>query len=85
MIIFVMRLLKKEEVMMMIKTPYTLSRNGSNIKVMLNDKLEAQGFTNTESALTAIHKMEGKKQGHFYVESDGIVYRQERIKLNDTI
>ena len=48
---------------------------------MLNNKLEAQGFTDTESALTAIHKMEGKKQGHFYVESGGIVYRQERVKL----
>ena len=69
----------------MTKTDYTLQRSGTNIKVMLKNKLEAQGFTDTESALTAIHKMEGKKQGHFYVESDGIVYRQERIKLNDTI
>ena len=67
--------------MLMIKTPYTLSRNGNNIKVLLNNKLEAQGFTDTKSALTAIHKMEGKKQGHFYVESGGIVYRQERVKL----
>jgi len=65
----------------MIKTSYTLSRNGNNVKVLLNNKLEAQGFTDTESALTAIHKMEGKKQGHFYVESGGIVYRQERVKL----
>ena len=69
--------------MLMIETSYTLSRIGNNIKVMLNDKLEAQGFTDTESALTAIHKMEGKKQGHFYVETGGIVYRQERIKLDE--
>jgi len=65
--------------MLMIKTPYTLSINGSNIRIMLNNKLEAQGFTDTESALTAIHKMEGKKQGHFYVESDGIVYLKEEL------
>ena len=56
--------------MLIEKTPYEI---GKDFKVYLNGVLEAHGFRDTESALKAVHVLEGSVKGDFYTQTGGAV------------
>ena len=62
--------------MMFTKTDYTID----NLKVMKRGKLEAHGFSDVEGALHCIYVLNGKVEGTFFIENDGVVYKQEELK-----
>lgn len=61
--------------MLMVKTEYTVQ----DLRIYKDGKVQAYGFMDMDSALHAVFCMEGKKQGTFFVESEGIVYLQEKV------
>jgi len=58
------------------KTDYTIERKRT-MTVLRHGKIEALGFSDTESALHAIWVMEGRRPDRWYSEEDGVVYLHE--------
>ena len=64
------------------KTDYTLEEQNGLFEVYKNGKREAYGIIDKESALHAIHTLEGKKQDDFYICNEGKVEVTERRTIN---
>lgn len=69
------------ENMMIEKTGYTIVTAGATLRVVKNGRVEAQGFGDKESALKAIHVIEGSEKKDFYTESKSLVYKNTKLEV----
>jgi len=61
------------------KTNYEFARSGNSLRVIKDGSIVAQGFDEEESALKAIHVIEGSRKD-FYSFEGGVVYRNIRVQ-----
>jgi len=62
------------------KTPYTIEQHGERLSVVLEGRRVALGFTDKESAVKAVHVINGSNPKHFYKEIGGIVYLDQKVE-----